>query len=1487
MLRLPHTTASSYGLASPQRGTPRQLGVVLAAALAATVILSVAPSRGMARAAEGSDLGAPERATTGPGRQSPSKTSDTLREAEALQVRGEPLAAQLLYCQEASALLSVHPSPPRPDAGAQGTDGYATPTLRQWARVAYALEQACRLAREVGPSPELTSLLGVVHDHPRCPPFLAARARDLDAALAALAGEAIPPSLERNGYAIAWRWRPRPASDAGDPCWIDALSGRGLATATGVDESPTPPFSAAPHTGNGVEPTRPLPPWRSHRSGDPLRAIHPAHWLAIAATRPSRAEASRSLVSPSDQAGANAGRPASRAGAGADGTARDGSDGSDGNDGCALGAGTDVDPEQVALVYLTGRLTGPKAVPSAPPARASRNSPSAPALLLGGHADVAIWLNGDPLAGDDPASESGALRIRGGAPDGVAVALPVRPGANQLLLATRAPSSAKAARPGKDEPPWRLWVRVVDGEGQPLPPPVPTASPPTASARELDADALRRPPSSVPHSRGASSAEDACVAVLISEAESGAAEACHELAALLLARGPNPERRDLARKLLLRATRLAPDRPLSYVLLAEAARLPEHHWLDREEPLVQAALRAGWRLQAGRPVLGAEIARGILARGGSDRAALDWLARARADHSAAAPPALLAATIHTREHRDAMALALLQELLRRHPRLRSARLLRARLYLRRGDPRRALRDFEAIQAERSLDPRLVEAYAATALEAGRGQDGLAALERFVDRWPDHTPMRALCDRLRHRSVAPRRSLADPDQGGKPGRTAAEHAMLHAMLTPIPDLAAFAEARRAQIAQLLRSTEAGGGTEAREQAEDRDPPETVVLLWEDVTRLDSPYNSVRVLQYVVQPRTKGAALAWRRRLAAAPDQDWLSLTAEVLPGNGRSGWGPMPIDLHAGRGGAAAIGPLRSGDVLRVVATLRRRQGYPFESALRFRLDAPCLVRRYVLLHPRAQPLSAHGSHGILREPAPGNGAALPGAWVADAWRAVMLPAAVDEPFAPPVAEREPVLYLSTHRDWDALARWYWLRVRDRQAAGAGVRRLADRLRGVAPGSARLEALSTYVTTAIRYQSLPLGEYGYTPYRAETVLARGFGDCKDMAALFNTTALELGWDAWPALLRLPDAASTIGAAGGKRGAMRLGPAPPPVPMLGYFNHCVSRVTLGRDAAWLDGADWIAPTAPSPPRPKPSEGSTESTSARSASAAAERPRLQALLITPTGGRWLPVTLARARDVTWREAVRLDMDGQGGGMVEMTVSGGGAAARALRAGFPRPEAWDPAMMRLARARLASPTTTVRAATATRTTAQNAPAKTPPHAGPAELLAQAQAWETVLARVALVGRAAPHAGETTVADASDATYPLPTPRLWFSSAAEDALLPARFADFAPTPRRRLPLRLPRAWVIEREIEWTWPDPWRLREHPRDLDLEHPFGRLIVTYHATANSLRVQWRLRLGAINIPPSRYPAFRDLCALADLTAAFQPVLIQPAGSLEDAP
>jgi cellulose synthase operon protein C len=148
-----------------------------------------------------------------------------------------------------------------------------------------------------------------------------------------------------------------------------------------------------------------------------------------------------------------------------------------------------------------------------------------------------------------------------------------------------------------------------------------------------------------------------------------------------------------------------------------------------------------------------------------------------------------------------------------------------------------------------------------------------------------------------------------------------------------------------------------------------------------------------------------------------------------------------------------------------------------------------------------------------------------------------------EPSMPPFAEVLGHVHVSTYRTWDQLAAWYWGLAKDQLIADDEIRhRVAKITKELTKPVDKVRAIYGEVVQRTRYVALEFGIYGYKPRPASQTFARGWGDCKDKAALMVTMLKEAGIPASMVLVR-----------SGMRGELE-----PDPPSLAAFDHAIAYV-----------------------------------------------------------------------------------------------------------------------------------------------------------------------------------------------------------------------------------------------------------------------------------------------------------------------------------------
>ena len=202
-------------------------------------------------------------------------------------------------------------------------------------------------------------------------------------------------------------------------------------------------------------------------------------------------------------------------------------------------------------------------------------------------------------------------------------------------------------------------------------------------------------------------------------------------------------------------------------------------------------------------------------------------------------------------------------------------------------------------------------------------------------------------------------------------------------------------------------------------------------------------------------------------------------------------------------------------------------------------SSPVQNSEYVVLAPKSRPLYVRAANlpGLVREDKD----------LADSHQIrFFLPssdAILPEPSMPPWAEQLGSVHVSTYKSWDDVGKWYWGIAKDQLVPDDEVKALVERVtKGLTSNDDKVRAIYKYVVQRTRYVALEFGIYGYKPRRASQTFARGWGDCKDKAALIVSMLRVAGIPANMVLVRT-----------GMRGAFPSDPA-----SIAPFDHAIAYV-----------------------------------------------------------------------------------------------------------------------------------------------------------------------------------------------------------------------------------------------------------------------------------------------------------------------------------------
>ncbi len=211
--------------------------------------------------------------------------------------------------------------------------------------------------------------------------------------------------------------------------------------------------------------------------------------------------------------------------------------------------------------------------------------------------------------------------------------------------------------------------------------------------------------------------------------------------------------------------------------------------------------------------------------------------------------------------------------------------------------------------------------------------------------------------------------------------------------------------------------------------------------------------------------------------------------------------------------------LRPGDVIELryrVDDVAARNAYAdYFGAIRpLQSGVPVALREHVFLTPSARRFFFHAPAGIVRHVRrEENGTRI------DRFTAADVPALRGEPDMPGYVEVAPYLHVSTFETFEQVARFWWGLVEEQLEPDAELERTVRELVAGAPDTrTKVQRIYAWATDRVRYVGLEFGIHGHKPYRVTDVVERGFGDCKDTAALLYAMLRIAEVDARIALVR---------------------------------------------------------------------------------------------------------------------------------------------------------------------------------------------------------------------------------------------------------------------------------------------------------------------------------------------------------------------------------
>jgi tetratricopeptide (TPR) repeat protein len=174
------------------------------------------------------------------------------------------------------------------------------------------------------------------------------------------------------------------------------------------------------------------------------------------------------------------------------------------------------------------------------------------------------------------------------------------------------------------------------------------------------------------------------------------------------------------------------------------------------------------------------------------------------------------------------------------------------------------------------------------------------------------------------------------------------------------------------------------------------------------------------------------------------------------------------------------------------------------------------------------------------------------------WEFSNLPAIKIEGGMPQLSKLNPVLIISSLKDWTQLDLWASKKLLSKTEITKDISSKANELTLNAKSDyEKIKSVSDYIQNNIQYVYADLEHGGYTPHTPSEILSSHYGDCKDQTILLITMLKAIGIEAFPALINpYPyDDFSEI-----------------PTP---YFSHLITYIPRNEGDIWLDMTSSVTP------------------------------------------------------------------------------------------------------------------------------------------------------------------------------------------------------------------------------------------------------------------------------------------------------------------------
>ena len=169
-----------------------------------------------------------------------------------------------------------------------------------------------------------------------------------------------------------------------------------------------------------------------------------------------------------------------------------------------------------------------------------------------------------------------------------------------------------------------------------------------------------------------------------------------------------------------------------------------------------------------------------------------------------------------------------------------------------------------------------------------------------------------------------------------------------------------------------------------------------------------------------------------------------------------------------------------------------------------------------------------------------------------------LPAITVEAAMPDLGSLNPIVIISSLKDWSQLNQWVYNKLIPKIEVTQEIKDLSVKLTSIAKtDNEKIKSIADYIQNNIQYIYADLDRGGYTPHMAGEVLRSRYGDCKDQTILLISMLKAVGIEAYPALITPYPNEEYV-----------------QIPTI-YFSHLITYIPQSAKDIWLDMTSGVTP------------------------------------------------------------------------------------------------------------------------------------------------------------------------------------------------------------------------------------------------------------------------------------------------------------------------